>query len=601
VGGCPPTLGVMKSRDEHFALSLLQNVMEDCSHHISARSLSRDFDYVKRRFSSEGLSFLTKTLPRFFKAVLCGVETGVYTPPLGFKTLSGGLLPTFLSGWTKRIFTDSGVLLPDADPYSFQELYQICALCYKLDIPYSKEQEATVVSRFIQNEHEVKGHVLPDDGPHSSVRTLARRLVNRVLGSLDPRNIRPKHGPGAVASGERGNSKYEWSRKYQRLHNKYPYYEYFSPSLTRLSHESNWYRLLKPELNPIAKVVLVPKDSRGPRLISMEPLEIQWIQQGLHRLIVDRVESHPLTREEVRFTDQAPNGQEALKSSLSGDFATIDLKDASDRISLSLAREIFPKDLFEHMESCRSVATELPDGTLQSLSKFAPMGSALCFPVLALVVWSLTSATLRLKHRSRRRVLVYGDDLIVPSEDYDDVVEVLRSHGLEVNLDKSFRHGPFRESCGVDAFKGVNVTPVRWRRSFDSSLPSSSVYCHLIDMSEHLFNRGFWKSCRFVRQFVSKVFGKVPWTHDSSFPGFLCPDISVCNQRNSWLRWRFNAPLQRHEALVLRPVASKTDSPFSSYSQRMLKGLTGLYAFSPEDEKVTLRNRCSLHRRWTSM
>jgi len=585
---------------KQFALSLLFKVLDDASWCVDKTSLSRDKDTIRNRVESEGVSFLTKSMPRFLKAVFRGVETGTFVPPMGFSLIRGSLLPKFLSGWTTRVFDSAGQLVARPDEYSFSELSQICALLYKLELPHNSGERQQVVSRFIQNELEVKSFVLPDDPLNCNVLAMAKQLIACVLGGLDYADIKPAHGPGAVATGERGNAKYLFERKFQRLHAVYPYYEYFSPSLTGRHHGFSWYKRLRPEINPIAKVILVPKDSRGPRLISMEPLEIQWIQQGLMRLVTARVEKHPLTRGKVSFEDQSLNQDSALKGSVSRSIATMDLKDASDRISLQLFRALFPQECVRRFEACRSVATILPDGRMQSLSKFAPMGSALCFPVLALTVWALAEATLRSMRLSTSEVRVFGDDLIVPSEGYSEVCRTLHSFGLLVNLDKSFVAGPFRESCGMDAFNGVQVTPIRVKRIYDNKVrPDPSTTAHLIELSDAFFNKGYWNTCQFLRDEVDRRFaGGIPWTHSGSYLGYYCPERSICISRNMEKhKHRFNPKLQRVEVLatIVKPVKEKSKTDVHS---RRLKGLIGLYAFSGETDEYTPRGKTALRQRW---
>jgi hypothetical protein len=157
-----------------------------------------------------------------------------------------------------------------------------------------------------------------------------------------------------------------------------------------------WYRGLERLPAGTAKVVLVPKDSRGPRLISAEPLEYQWIQQGVGRSIVAHLEAHHLTKGRVNFTHQEVNRRLAQESSATLELATLDLKDASDRVSLELVRRVFKNtpELVRALEAIRTDATLLPDGRVQSLKKFAPMGSAVCFPVEAFVFWAILTASI---------------------------------------------------------------------------------------------------------------------------------------------------------------------------------------------------------------
>jgi hypothetical protein len=611
-----------------FYIELFRKMIQDCTIEGDEKSSLRDFRYlfgsnageVGGRLFHEGLPLLTEVLPSFGKAILGWIEAGrVHTPFPGFATDKGGLLPKLFSGWTKRIFHRDGSVRPEADPHALQELLQICMLLYKLELPASQGKKDRVIEQFVLTEHELSQSTQKVSFD-SSIFALAKRLISEVLGKFDPYAIKPKHGPGAVSTGEKGNEKWDFRRKFQRLHGEYPYYEYFSPSLShvgllasghsrrplgsltgynRLNRFSesftSWYRGLEPSVLPIAKVVLVPKDSRGPRLISMEPLEIQFIQQGIMRELVSHIESHPLTKGKVRFNNQTPNQDAALKSSRTRECATLDLKEASDRVSLALFQSLFPEHIVKAFEACRSVATELPDGTILPLKKFAPMGSALCFPVMALTIWALSEASLLESNLSTAEVLVYGDDLVIPTPGFSAVVNCLHDHGLLVNTGKSFKDSFFRESCGMDAFKGVQVTPVRLKKLFTGSVSSPTFLEHLIALSEAFFDKGYWRVTDFLRKEVSRVYGKVPWTHDRSYPGFFTPSPSIAWRRNSCFRKRYNANLQRWEVLVRVRSQPRTPSQVS-VAGRMLKGLTGLFEFAGEDNRVTPRDEGVL--RW---
>jgi hypothetical protein len=84
----------------------------------------------------------------------------------------------------------------------------------------------------------------------------------------------------------------------------------------------------------------------------------------------------------------------------------------------------------------------------------------------AIVFWSICKAALELSG-CLSPVYVYGDDLILPSRHAKRVIAALHGLGLRVNVKKSFIHGHFRESCGVDAYHGVDATaPCRLKKRF---------------------------------------------------------------------------------------------------------------------------------------
>jgi len=98
------------------------------------------------------------------------------------------------------------------------------------------------------------------------------------------------------------------------------------------------------------------------------------------------------------------------------------------------------------------------------------MGSGYTFPCMALVIHlaicTHVSKSLRIPYQHvMRNVYVYGDDIVVPVEWVDLAFKALTFVGLEVNKNKSYWRGPFRESCGGDYLHGNDVTPVRLRLS----------------------------------------------------------------------------------------------------------------------------------------
>jgi len=344
----------------------------------------------------------------------------------------------------------------------------------------------------------------------------AKRLVRKVLSEEDPRDIHPKHGSGVSACHTPVRWRYGTPRYIRAIDRIWSYSDYFYSGAAHLcdvmpgrKEETGkpathvWLDDLV-EYTPCAEVLLVPKDARGPRLISCEPRETMWIQQGLMRKLTTCMEAHPLTSGLVNFTDQGINRYQAYRGSITRELATLDLKDASDRVSLALVKRIFPSNWYDAITACRSSMTKLPTGDILPLSKHAPMGSALCFPVMALTIWSLLTATAnlaqtersvrvsgRLKKASKRfnweePVYVYGDDIIV-SQSFAAVASlVLESVGLKVNTNKSFVHSSFRESCGGEYFNGWDVTPVRLR-----SLPNDDVPSRMRTIAFH--NNVLWR------------------------------------------------------------------------------------------------------------
>lgn len=523
-----------KSGLTDFVLRLLIAALNDVATYTSYSTdeIWNDGREIVRRTKCEGLHFVTKALPSLGKAFDRALSSDdPFVLPEGFRAFSDDVVYPHLM-WThfERVFDQYGVVRSDADPRSVIAIRQVCYLFYKLELPYAPEQVEETISRFCQTEVTLRretaylsdllpyvqdstqvlpGHLLPHDPIVRILRT-ARAIVCRVFSTSDPRdeNFRPRHGPGSVATGEQDEEKMNFARYYKALDAEFPYDKYFFYNLTHLSDQLQEFMSFEELESGTAKVVLVPKDSRGPRLISCEPLEYQWIQQMLKDNMVQTIESHGWSRGFVNFTSQEINRALALEASSGiNPFVTVDMKDASDRVCVDLVRMLFPSTWSAALLAARTTATRLPSGEVVQLHKFAPMGSATCFPVEAMVFWALSIATIIHKHRRtaeyrsrfatqywRRElgegnrhmeVYVYGDDIILHREDYADVEQTLTAVGLMVNRDKCCTGRFFRESCGMDAFNGVPVTPLRMK----------TVLCHELTASDIIGLAAFHNAC----------------------------------------------------------------------------------------------------------
>jgi hypothetical protein len=262
----------------------------------------------------------------------------------------------------------------------------------------------------------------------------------------------------------------------------------------------------------------------------------------------------------VNFTNQQPNQLGALLGSQEGKYSTLDLNEASDRVSVDLVRLLFPNWVQPYLFACRSLSTVLPGGKEITLRKFAPMGSALCFPVLALTVWSLLTAGAP-DQDTRDSILVYGDDVIVPTAYAESAMTILESFGLRVNRDKSCTKGFFRESCGMDAYKGIPVTPVRIRTVWTSS-PSPESYTSWIAYANNFYDRKCFNAYDYIVGKLVSVYGPIPGDDMS----LTCPSLRETPVPRSCFRARTNASLQKREYYVYEPVARRIRHELDGWS-----------------------------------
>jgi hypothetical protein len=302
-------------------------------------------------------------------------------------------------------------------------------------------------------------------------------VLNDLTRLIERQEVTPKHGPGSTQDKLLGNRKWLFPTWTERLEYLFPYARF----CTHTWQKNSDYRtsFLPPEHEPPVEVVFVPKTQKSPRVIAMEPTHMQYVQQALMSSLVPLLERSHIGPSQG-FTDQVPNRVKARIGSITGQYGTIDLSEASDRVLASLVKQALePWPIAqEAIMSSRSLSSRLPSGKVIPLRKFASMGSALCFPMEVMVFSAIIFTALReaggystaqaLKAFAAGEVRVYGDDIIVPVDSVSIVEEYLETYGLRVNRSKSFSLGKFRESCGGDYYDGIEITPVRVRRDLPS-------------------------------------------------------------------------------------------------------------------------------------
>lgn len=206
-----------------------------------------------------------------------------------------------------------------------------------------------------------------------------------------------------------------------------------------------------------ATLRFVPKSVSEKRIIEVGPSLAGFLQQMYDAVLRRRLkESWGLD-----LTDQVPNQHLAFLGSLrsGGDTpCTIDLSSASDSISYGLVAMLLPVSWTRTLARYRAKRVAVENSAeLRTVEKFSAMGNAYTFSLMTLIFGAVVRSVLRDLGFERAKWRVYGDDIIVPYDAYDSVVERLSLLGFSVNEAKSFKDGAFKESCGADFFRGHNV------------------------------------------------------------------------------------------------------------------------------------------------
>lgn len=478
-------------------------------------STDRDCETVTLRVEHEGLSFLTITLPAFSKDFLKSLEDGSVAPTAfpGFSRRGG--LPRFLGGFLELVFDrTTGVLLDSPSIEAIRSVYGFTAMFGKMQLPCAPHRVAAAMDDYVECDKEVRQaqdalSPLDLDELSSAALVLFGDLFTRVDKQVYDGELIPKHGPGATADRCSANAKYRSNKWTYRLEEYFPAGEFLFPNWS-------WYDqlqsvdFLEPEEEMPVRVISVPKTLKTPRIIAIEPVWQQYCQQALLEALTDGIQENDNLRSLLGYLDQMPNQELARKGSLDGTLATLDLSEASDRVSMRVVATLFHHHpyLLGALEASRSTTARVPGHGVIPLAKFASMGSAVCFPVEAIVFTTMvfvgiarqlnTRVTPSLVREFRGRVRVYGDDIIVPVDMMRSVICTLEAFGLKVNARKSFGAGRFRESCGGDFYAGHRITPVRVRRMFPTSRKHVEEIVSLVSLRNHLYEVGFERAVNYL-------------------------------------------------------------------------------------------------------
>lgn len=513
-------------------IELLRSLLNDFKRLDSdVKGLERDIITLEKRFKHEGYGFLSIALPSLGLALQQGLSKGWFSCPLGFKTTKRGTLPLLFVGLFSEVFDPiTGLLREEVCPSKLKSLYQVLFLFKKIQLSEESNDKlhSKAVEGFFSNDIIAKGCIFPDREKYR-LEVLSRFLMPKLrLNNFD--NVLCRHGPGAVKERLKANQK--WSAVTDAIFqgsfsSELLGYDSFALGFdSDLSSESNGIPILPKSLQSFdyrassssAKLISVPKSSTSNRTITVEPVLNQFVQQGLNTILREEILSCDILKQCLALSDQSKNQHLALEGSLNCKWSTIDLKSASDLMSLQLVTSVFGSfpDFYQRMIGCRT--PNVNNGlSVVSLGKFAGMGNALTFPVQSVVFAAIAitaildqlscQITKRNAMRAARHIRVYGDDIIVATRYATSVVNWIQSFGLIVNDRKSFLVGNFKESCGVDAFRGVDITPIYVKPRPDSTSTEASDIASLVSLSNQFWMGGYYSASTVIKNEVEERLG----------------------------------------------------------------------------------------------
>lgn len=198
------------------------------------------------------------------------------------------------------------------------------------------------------------------------------------------------------------------------------------------------------------RVELVPKNWKTHRSIACEPEGNVFLQLAFDTYCKRRLKS----KINLDLSDQSRNQELARLGSINGILATIDLKAASDRLSLNVVHLLFEREWVDFFLDTRSPNWKDDSGVLHGYHKLSSMGNGFTFAIETLVFaaacWAVGSELYS----------VYGDDIIIESCLVSELISLLAYLGFEVNQSKTHSTGLYRESCGHHYYGGFYITPL---------------------------------------------------------------------------------------------------------------------------------------------
>jgi len=597
------------------SLDILLELLDE-AHRSLCANMSRDKITIMSRYENEGESFLGITLPLFSEWLTMSLQQGFVATSIYSRfrkrPKNKSVLPCFLHGLTSRVFNArTGELLEHPDPLAVKYIQQICFFDKKKFMVCDPARDRAAIASYKEVDDSLRR--LPNFCKEKSLMLdfVVRRftaLEKSFVKSIDDESILPRHGPGATADKAWANEKYRGRSFYKRWDRLFSWEHLYGFATAHPTDRE----IIEPRDELPVKVVSVPKTMKTSRIICVEPTAMQFAQQLTALRLVNSLRSAKLYQH-LNFHDQRPNQEAARKGSIDGSLATVDLSEASDRVSVKLVSVVFRHCpvLLSHLFGCRSTRAMMPDGTVFHLRKYASMGSALTFPVEAVCFLMICIAavcdqrnvfsksgrprSLLAFEKAKSDILVFGDDIIIPSDCIVKVSEYLVAFGLKVNSKKSFFQGGFRESCGMDYFNGVLVTPVYLRQDPPNSHRDASKFVSWVHMGNRLFKAGYFHAAARVREYINTIYSLPAVLETSAGLGWHLGPSFV----NAKIRWSKKTNSSEHYVETLVPGSSKLSDELHDYDRLLFfhlnRGKGEEYLSDPT--KSPKRNSLTLRRR----
>jgi len=227
-----------------------------------------------------------------------------------------------MRGWTSRVFNeDTGDLLDDPDIEAIRVLLQVTGMMKKVELECTEKRTQAAFDSYVEIESQIQKMDKTIEASYlMEFRVFTHLLFGDLLRSWENQvkrgSIIPKHGPGKVADSYSGNAKWNQPSWSDRLESVFPFGRYaFSSWSLYLDDLDSGGRASQPGMETPVKVVAVPKTLKTPRIIAIEPVAMQYMQQGLKRAFEEAVRTSRYGHL-VNYESQLPNQEMARLGSV---------------------------------------------------------------------------------------------------------------------------------------------------------------------------------------------------------------------------------------------------------------------------------------------
>lgn len=357
-------------------------------------------------------------------------------------------------------------------PAYFKAQYQLHSIFkrHRFEVDTYSDEELTekAINTFMETQHRLRALDFNSlSASTQRVVRIARHYIAHVLGVYDDEECRSRSRFGRKASvGIPARMACEAARWEIPLSGSPDQINWFDSEMSQIEQVQEYWAAQKgsdPSRSTYQEtrsltLTLVPKTFKSLRAIMPNTTIGSYMSYGIGEMI--RVRLKRKGYDIRRLQHQHRVLAERASRTYDGD-ATCDLSSASDSISVALVEQLFPADWVEILRRSRIGTVVLPNGLEVQSETHCTMGVGYTFPLQTLVFLALLKAIQWQYYPlgKQRHISVYGDDMIYPSKMHGRVVEHLTELGFVINLDKSYHDGHFRESCGGDYYRGVDVRP----------------------------------------------------------------------------------------------------------------------------------------------